>query len=221
MTIRVILADDHTLVRAGLKNLLDSLDGVQVVAETGTGAEVPALVAEHSPDVVLMDIEMPGMTGLEATEVLKAEAPDTSVIILSMHDYEEFVLKALQVGASGYLVKEAATSELEIALRAVGQGQTYLSPRVSRQIISQYLGRSGETTAAGSSLPSTSGPLTDRQREVLRLIAMGRSTREIAEQLHLSVKTVESHRANIMDRLEIRDVPGLVRYAVRERLVSD
>lgn len=214
MSVKVLLADDHHLVRAGIRTLLEGLDEVEVVAEAGDGAEVVELVKTHAPDVALLDIEMPGVSGLDIAATLRDEYPGVAVIILSMHAYEEFVLKALRAGARGYLVKDAATAELEIAINAISRGETFLSPRVSQQVIVEYLAR-GKHANPGRS------DLTPRQADVLRLIAGGKSNKEVAAALSVSIKTVETHRAQLMARLDIHDVPGLVRYAIRTGLVAD
>ena len=208
---RILLVDDHALVRAGMRSLLHEIPGVEVVAEAADGAEALRLAVELRPDVVLLDIAMKGMNGLDAAARLREQLPAAKVIVLSMHTSEEYVLLALRAGAAGYLIKDSATSELELALKAVARGETYLSPAISRQVVDGYVQRVG--TAAAPE------PLTPRQREVLKRIAEGRSTKEIAYELKLSVKTVESHRAQIMERLGIRDVAGLVRYAMRAGLV--
>jgi DNA-binding NarL/FixJ family response regulator len=211
--IRLILADDHTLVRAGIRSLLESLDGVEVVAESGDGRDALALIAQHRPDVALLDIGMPGLSGLEVAKRVSQESPRTRIIILSMHADPTYVNQALRAGVAGYLLKGAAVSELPLALRAVTRGETYLTPKVSKQVVEGFL-REGEEEA---------GPLeglTKRQCEILQLIAEGRSTREMAQILEVSVKTIETHRARLMDRLDIRDVPGLVRFAIRAGLVS-
>jgi DNA-binding NarL/FixJ family response regulator len=212
-TIRVLIADDHTLVRAGIRALLVSLEGVEVVAEAGDGREALALVEAHRPDVLVTDIAMPHVSGLELAERVTRGPSPTPVIILSMHAGEEYACRALQVGASGYLLKDSALAELEIALRAVARGQSYLSPAVSRHIIADYLERTG-------GVPSELGRLTPRQREVLRQIAEGKTTKAIARALGVSVKTVETHRAQLMDRLDIHDIAGLVRLAIRTGLVE-
>jgi DNA-binding NarL/FixJ family response regulator len=209
--IRVLLADDHALVRAGIRSLLGAMAEVTVVAEASSGEEAIELAAREQPDVVLMDIAMKGMTGLEAAATMRERLPSVRVVILSMHSGEEYVLQALRAGAAGYLLKDAATGELELALRSVMRGESWLSPAVSRQVVEGYVQRTG-----GDAAPEV---LTARQREVLRLVAGGKSTKEIAFFLNLSVKTVETHRAQIMDRLGIRDVAGLVRYALRTGLV--
>jgi DNA-binding NarL/FixJ family response regulator len=211
--VRVLLADDHALVRAGIRALLEGLEGVTVVAEAGNGGEVLELARKHLPDVVLLDISMPGIGGLEASAQLKQELPEVRVVMLSMHANEEYVLQALRAGAVGYMLKDSATAELELALQAVMQGETYLSPPISRQVVEGYVQRvGGEQPAADH--------LTPRQRQVLQLIAEGLSTKEIAYRLELSVKTVETHRAQLMERLQIRDIAGLVKYAIRNGLVS-
>jgi DNA-binding NarL/FixJ family response regulator len=211
--LRILLADDHRLVRAGLRSLIGLMKDVEVVAEAQDGREVLDLARAHHPDVVLMDISMSGMNGLEATLQLKKQHPRVRVMILSMHATEEYVLQALRAGASGYLLKDSAPLELELALQAVARGETYLSPPISRQVVEDYMQRVG-----GEHEPLA--VLTARQREVLQLIAEGSSTKEIARRLKLSVKTVESHRQQLMQRLGIRDVAGLVRYAIRHGLIG-
>jgi DNA-binding NarL/FixJ family response regulator len=218
--IRVILADDHALVRAGIHALLASLEGIEVVAEAGDGRQALQLVETYRPDVILMDISMPELNGLDAVEKITRDFPQVRVIILSMHANEEYVLHALRAGAAGYLLKDAGIAELDLAVRSVAQGETYLSPPVSRSVIDDYLRRLGNPAEVGGALPIMDGKLTSRQREVLQLIAEGRTTQEIAERLHVGVKTVETHRAQLMERLDIHDVAGLVRYAIRIGLVN-
>jgi DNA-binding NarL/FixJ family response regulator len=212
-TIRVLIADDHTLVRAGIRALLQGLDGVEVIAEAGDGLEAMALAEEHRPDVLVTDIAMPHVSGLELAARVARELPPTRVIILSMHANEEYASRALQAGAAGYLLKDSGLAELELAVRAVAGGETYLSPAVSKHVIADYLKRT-------SGAPPDSGPLTPRQRQVLRLIAEGKTTKAIARILGVSVKTVETHRVQLMDRLDIHDVASLVRYAIRVGLVQ-
>jgi DNA-binding NarL/FixJ family response regulator len=209
--LRVLLADDHALVRAGMRSLLRDIAGVEVVGEAADGAEALALAVREKPDAVLLDIAMKGMGGLEAAARFREQHPGVKVIILSMHASEEYVLQALRAGAAAYLIKDSATAELELALKSVMRGETYLSPAISRQVVEGYVQRMG----AGAPVD----PLTPRQRQVLKGIAEGRSTKRIAADLGLSVKTVETHRAQIMERLGIRDVAGLVRYAMRTGLV--
>jgi DNA-binding NarL/FixJ family response regulator len=212
-SIRVVLADDHTLFRAGIRSLLNELESIQVVGEASNGHAALQLIEAHHPDIALLDIGMPELSGLEVAARLAAAATPVRVTILSMHANEEYVLRALQAGAAGYMLKDADSSELSLAIKAAMRGEIYLSPAISRQIVAGYVQRTG----AGD---DPLGRLSARQRETLRLIAEGRSTQEIAAQLQLSVKTVEKHRAQLMERLEIYDIAGLVRYAIRVRLIS-
>ncbi|HEX4301108.1 MAG TPA: response regulator transcription factor [Gammaproteobacteria bacterium] len=207
---RILIADDHTLVRAGLTSLIARLPEMEVVAEAADGRQALRLVRDLQPDIVLMDIAMPGLNGLESAERIHGIHPKVKIIILSMHASEEYVAQALKAGASGYLLKDAATAELEMALKSVSMGQFYLSPAISRQVVDNFL-RGGPT---GLDL------LTPRQREILQLIAEGKGTRDIAETLHLSVKTVETHRAQLMERLDIHDIAGLIRYALKKGLIT-
>lgn len=217
--IRVLLADDHTLVRAGIRSLLESLPGIQVVAEASDGREALNLIEQHHPDVVLMDIAMSELNGLEATAYALREFPEVRVIILSMHANEEYVWQALRAGAKGYLLKDAGMAELELAVKSVARGETYLSPPISRQVITDYMRRvGGEEERGGSSRDIER--LTPRQREILRLVAEGYTTQAIAQKLEISIKTVETHRMQLMERLNIHDIAGLVRYAIRVGLVK-
>jgi DNA-binding NarL/FixJ family response regulator len=211
--IRVLLADDHALVRAGIRALVQNLAGVEVVAEAVDGREALALVKQHDPDVVLMDISMAGLNGLEAAARMSKDHPNTRVIILSAHSNEEYVCQALRAGAAGYLLKDAGTAELDLAVKAVARGETYLSPAVSKHVIADYMRRVGGESGSLELL-------TPRQREILQLIAEGQTTKQIANTLHISVKTVETHRMQLMERLDIHDVPGLVRFAIRMGLVQ-
>jgi DNA-binding NarL/FixJ family response regulator len=214
--VRIVLADDHTLVRAGIRSLLVSIPDVQVVAESDDGRETLDLIVRHRPDVALIDIGMPGLSGLEVARRVAKESPRTRVIILSMHGDRTHVTQALRAGVAGYLVKGAAVAELPLALEAVMRGETYLTPKISRTVVREYLHAGQEQEADQDPLKD----LTERQREILHLIAEGRSTREMAGLLHVSVKTIETHRLRLMDRLDIHDVAGLVRFAVRAGLVS-
>ncbi|MFP4439480.1 MAG: response regulator [Chloroflexaceae bacterium] len=211
-TIRIILADDHTLVRAGFRALFQSIEGIEVVAEASDGREALRLIGVHQPDIILMDIAMAGLNGLEAAARVVQEFPHVRVVMLSMHANEEYVLQALRAGAMGYLLKDASVTELELAIKAVVRNETYLSPAVSKHVV-EYVQRIGGE-------PSSLERLTARQREILQLIAEGRTTQEIAGTLNISVKTVESHRAQLMERLDIHDVAGLVRYAIRMGVVT-
>ena len=212
-SIRVLLADDHSLFRAGIQALLIQIDGVEVIGEADTGRKALDLVRSHTPDVVLMDIAMPEMNGLETASRVTKEFPSVRVIMLSMHAGEEYVMQALRAGASGYLLKDAATSELELAVRAVARGETYLTPTISKRVIDDYLMRTTGTS-------SSTDQLTKRQREILQLIAKGYTSKEMAQMLNLSPKTIETHRTQLMKQLDIHDVAGLVRYAIRVGLVA-
>jgi len=212
-TIRVILGDDHVLVRAGVRALLQKIPEVEVVGEASNGREILELAHQHQPDLVLTDIAMPGLNGLETVSRLKKDLAHLKVIMLSMHANEEYVRGALESGATGYLVKGADPAELELAIKAVMRGEVYLSPAISKNVVNHFLQKSKEP-------PSPSKELTGRQREILQLLAEGHSTKNIAQELTLSVKTVETHRMDIMNRLNIHDLPGLVRYAIRTGLTS-
>jgi DNA-binding NarL/FixJ family response regulator len=210
--IRVLIADDHLLVRAGIRALLEQQPDMEVVAEASNGREALELTRKHEPNIVLMDIAMPELNGLEAIRQLSKEFPRIQGIILSMYADEEHVSRALQAGAAGYLVKGAALAELELAIRSVARGQTYLSPGVSKPVIREYLRRTSSNATAES--------LTPRQREILQMIAEGKPTKQIALILNISVKTVESHRARLMKRLDAREIATLVRHALKLGLIS-
>ena len=211
--IQVLLADDHVLVRAGIRTLLEKIPNVKVVAEAASGREALELVKTKLPDLVLMDIAMANLNGLEALSRIAKDFPEVKVMILSAHANEEYVIRALRGGAAGYMLKDSATAELELAVSSVREGKTYLSPSISRTAIDNYLERMGDVV-------SPLEQLTSRQREILQLIGEGKNTKEIASNLEISVKTVESHRLQLMERLRIHDVPGLVRFAIRTGLVS-
>lgn len=212
-TIRVALADDHALVRAGIRALLEKLRGIEVVGEADNGREALELIKKSAPNLILLDISMAELGGLEALPRIVKDFPDVKVLILSGHTNEEYVIRALRSGAAGYMLKDAASAELQLAIDSVIQDKTYLSPSISRTVIDGYLERVG-----GPFSPLEE--LTARQREILQLVAEGKNTKEIAGILDISVKTVEAHRLQLMARLGIHDVPGLVRYAVRSGLVS-
>jgi DNA-binding NarL/FixJ family response regulator len=213
--VRVILADDHTLVRAGIRALLEKLPEVKVLGEASNGREALELVKTHKPDVVLMDITMPGLNGLEAAARMAKEFPDVRVIILSMHNNEEYYWRALKAGAAGYLLKKAATAELAVALQRVIHGEIYLSQEISTRLLKKF--PLGEIADRKSPFEQ----LTGRQREVLQLIAEGQNTKEIAEILKVSPKTIEYHRMKLMTGLNVHDVPGLVRFALRVGLIPE
>ncbi len=211
--LRVLLADDHTLVRAGLRKLLESIAGIEVVGEAEDGRKVVDLAQDLQPDLVLMDISMPGLSGLVATARLVKAWPKMRILILSMHQNEEFVRQALRSGAVGYILKDAAPQELELAIGAIRDGKTYMSPAVTR-----CLNGAGSTSTEETRRSAES--LTPRQTEVLRMVAEGQSSKDIARQLNLSLKTVDSHRTALMKQLDIHEVTGLVRYAIRTGLIS-
>lgn len=211
---RIILADDHTIVRAGIRAVLEKFPGVQVVGEANDGREVLELVKQHQPDVVLMDITMPGLNGLEAAERMVKEFPGIRVIILTMHNNDEYYWRALKVGAAGYLLKKAATTELETALQQVMRGEVYLSQEISARLLKKI------PLDGIAERKSPLEQLTGRQREILQLIAEGQNTKQIADLLKVSPKTVEYHRMKLMDALNVHDVPGLVRFAMRVGLIS-
>ncbi len=212
--IRVIVADDHPIVRAGIREALKGLPGVEVVGEASDGRQVLDLVKAHPPDVVFMDISMPGLNGLEATERVIKNFPEVRVIILSRHENEEYYWRALRVGASGYLLKNGIVSELKAALQRVAGGEIYLSREISNRL------RQKLPLEQIARARSPVEQLSERQREILQLIAEGHTTKAIGLILKVSPKTVEYHRMQLMQRLNIFDVPGLVRFAVRAGLIS-
>jgi DNA-binding NarL/FixJ family response regulator len=207
------MADDHHLVRAGIRSLIEKMSDVQIVAETGDGREALELIERHRPDIALLDVTMPGLNGLEVASRIEKTGAETRVVILSMHADEGYVAQALRAGVAGYLLKDAVAAELHLALSAVARGESYLSPSISRTVVEGFLRAEKEREDPLS-------VLTGRQREILQLIAEGRSTKEIAWDLDVSVKTVETHRAQLMDRLGIHDVAGLVRFAIRSGLIE-
>jgi DNA-binding NarL/FixJ family response regulator len=212
--IRVMLADDHALFRAGIRSLLQTRNGIQIVAEASNGRDALDLCKKHRPDVVLMDIMMPQLNGLDAMVRLAAISAQTRTIILAMSASKEYILQALRCGAAGYLLKNISPSELEQAIRGVSRGETYLSPAISKHVIAAYLERVGDGAVG------LFERLTPRQREVLQMVAEGHSTKEIARKLNLSVKTVDMHRSQLMTALDIHHIAGLVRYAIRTGLIS-
>lgn len=211
--IRVLLADDHKLVRAGFRAMLTTLGNVEVVAETGDGREALELIHQYHPDVAFVDITMPSLTGLEVARRAAAEAKGVHVIIVSMHTTGDYIGRAIRAGVSGYVLKNADPVELELAIRAALDGDVYLSPAVSKNLVEDYSRRLAEDQ-------TLEDQLTARQREVLQLIAEGKNTKDIAVKLNLSIKTVETHRKQLMDRLDIHDVAGLVRFAIRAGIVD-
>jgi len=211
--VRIMLADDHKLFRAGIFALVQTLRGIEIVAEAADGREALRLVAAHRPDVVLMDVMMPNLNGLDAAARIARAFPRTRVVIVSMNADEDSVLKSLRAGAAGYVVKTADPAELELAIRAAARGERFLSSAVSQHVVAACLKR---VDREQTSLER----LTPRQREVLQLIAEGHTTKEIAARLDISAKTAESYRGELMKVLEIHDVASLTRYAIRAGLVS-
>ena len=213
MSVTVMLVEDHALVRAGIRSLLDGASGIDVIREARDGREALAAMRQNAAEVVIMDITMPGMNGLETTARLKKIYPRTKVLMLSMYSSDEYVIQSLRFGADGYLVKDSAAPELEKAIHAVARGERYLGEGDVRKRLEKQI-------ASAQGMKDPLERLTPRQREILQLVVEGNKTREIAELLNVSVKTVETHRAQLMDRLGIHDVAGLVRYAIRIGLIS-
>jgi DNA-binding NarL/FixJ family response regulator len=213
--ISVLLAEDHTIVRKGLRALLDEAEDIVVVAEAENGREAVSRTQELQPDVVIMDISMPLLNGLEATRQIKKAQPDTRVLILTVHDNEEYILQTLQAGATGYLVKHSAPAELVAAIEAAYRGESYLSPTISKTVISQAIQQNhGPQDADSVDL------LTTREREILQLIAEGHSNHDISEILNISEKTVRSHRNNLTDKLDIHSTAELTLYALRKGIIT-
>ncbi|HVN24122.1 MAG TPA: response regulator transcription factor [Syntrophorhabdales bacterium] len=214
MSVRLLLADDHKIMREGLKALLEQRADVQVVAEAENGLEAVQLTQELRPDIVIMDIGMAGLNGIEATRQITAGVPGVKVIALSMHSEKRFVVEMLKAGASGYLLKDSAPEELTAALRALAANRPYLSPKITDVVLKEYLSTLPQTE------PTAFTVLTAREREVLQLIAEGKTTKEIASALKVSVKTIETHRQQMMEKLNIRSIAELTKYAIREGLTS-
>ncbi len=212
--IRALLAEDHTIVRKGLRALLEGQAGIEVIAEAEEGRQAVRLAEQLRPDVVLMDFSMPGLNGLEATRQIIERVPGTKVLVLTRHTNQEYVNRILEAGASGYLIKKSAPEELVIAIQAVHRGDSYLDPAISTTIIRGYLQKSKTDSV------DRYNRLTPRQREVLQLIAEGRANREIAALLHISVKTVENHRAHLMEALDLHSTAELTQYAIRMGVIS-
>ncbi|MBN3561016.1 response regulator transcription factor [Aliamphritea spongicola] len=211
--IRVVLVDDHPLVQEGIIARLENEDSLEVVGAANDGQQALALIAETKPDVVLMDISMPVMTGFEATERLRAEQPDVRVLILSMHENREYILKLIQCGAAGYVLKDVSSGELVTAIQTVHRGGTYFSAGASQSLF-------GQGDAAMSASSGETEMLTGREQEVLKLLAEGASNKEVARELDISVRTAETHRQNIKNKLKIQTSAGLVRYAIDNKLID-
>lgn len=210
----ILLADDHALVRGGIRGLLERLPGIKVIAEVSDGRAAVTYVQLKAPDMVVMDVSMPGLNGLDATTNITRDYPAVKVLMLSMHAGEDYVLKALGAGASGYLLKDAATEELGVAIDAIRRGETYLSSTLPKNLLTRHLDQLANPRF------EVVKALTPRMREILQLIAEGKSSKEIAYLLNLSIKTIETHRMHMMARLDIHDVAGLVRYALRHGMIS-
>ena len=227
-TIRVLLADDHDILRQGLKLLLGLQPEIEIVGEARTGLEAVEMAHKLKPDVVVMDISMAGMDGLEACQRIRSQVLETQVLMLTMHESEEYFLQALRMGAAGYLVKKVAPTELHMAIRAVARGGAFLYPGLAKALIRAYVADSpaiaekslrSQERAEAANLAQELRVLTPREVEVLTLVAEGRTNQEIANQLVLSVKTVQAHRANVMEKLGLHDVTHLVRFAIRHGLI--
>jgi two-component system response regulator NreC len=214
MSIKIILAEDHKITREGLANMLKDQPGMEVVGEAGNGREAIQLAHEFAPDLVIMDVTMPGLNGIDATRIITSSSKNVRVIALSMYSDKQFVQGMMQAGASGYLLKDCAFDELVHAVRAVFKGDTYLSPGIAGIVVEDYVNRLSKSASSAASI------LTKREREVLQLISEGESTRHIASKLAISVKTVETHRRQMMGKIGIRTIAGLTKYAIREGLTS-
>ncbi len=216
MSIRILLADDHTILRAGLRMMLNAQPDFEVVGEAQDGRQAIQEAQRLQPDVILMDITMPDMNGIEATRQIKKLLPETKVLMLTMHEHDEYVFQALRAGASGYMLKEAADTDLISALRVIQNGQFYLSPTAQSVMVGDYLQRvrTGEEKDSYSSL-------TEREREILKLVAEGYTNNKIAERLIISPKTVDTHRTHVMDKLNLHSRAELVKYAMRRGLLED
>ena len=213
--IRVILAEDHTIVRQGLRSLLEQSDDIEVIAEAEDGREAVSKTEQLKPDIVLMDISMPILNGIEATRQIKKKFPDIKVLILTMHTTEEYISQILHAGASGYLVKKSAHHELLSAIKAIQKGHSYLSPLVSKKVVDEYLQKTKDDIKQ-----DRYEKLTTREREVLQLIAEGKANKEIADLLFLSIKTVETHKAHLMEKLNLHTTTDLIKYAIQKGIIS-
>ena len=214
MGIRILLVDDHALVRQGVRALLEGQDGFEVVGEAENGREAVAKTRELGPDIVLMDVAMPVLNGIEATRLIKKEMPGVKVVALSTYSDDDYIFKVLKAGASGYIIKGATASELYSALRSVSEGNPFFSPVISRKMMDSYLREDSSKEQVRSR-----DSLTAREREVLQLIAEGNTNNDVAGSMGISVKTVETHRAHVMSKLGLHDVTGLIKYAIKHGIV--
>ncbi len=215
--IRILLADDHTLIRSGIATLLQSIKDFSVVGEAEDGEDAVQKTSELHPAVVVIDLSMPKLSGIEATKIIKKRYPDTNVLVLTMHENEEYVYQILKSGASGYVLKSAGRDELAAAIRAAAKGERFFSPRISQIMAEGYVKR----VEGSSDAPKELVTLTRREREILALVAAGMTNQQIAEQLFISPRTVDTHRTNIMQKLEIHDLANLVRYAIEHGITSE
>jgi DNA-binding NarL/FixJ family response regulator len=211
--VRILLADDHAMLRDGVRMVLEAHPGFEVVGTADNGVEAVALAHSLQPDIAVLDVAMPVLNGLDATREIRAGCPDTEIVILSMHEGEDYLREALRAGAAGYVLKRAAAKELVGAIQAVQRGESYLDPALTRTLISDYVRKVDRTDMPADAL-------TERQLEVLKLVAEGLTNRQIAARLNISIKTVQSHRANLMDKLDLHDRTELVRYAIRRGLIT-
>lgn len=213
--IRILLADDHTVVRKGLRMLLESQPGFKVVADAADGRETVALAEQHSPDVVVMDVAMPILNGIEAARQITAKIPHAAIVFLSMHSDEAYVMKALKAGARAYLLKDSAEYDLIAAIRAVAEGKAFFSPAISKMLVEDYIRQMREKDVEDSY-----DLLTTREREILQLLAEGKNNKDVANLLNLSLYTVETHRSNIFQKLNLHSSAELILYAVRKGVIS-
>ncbi len=214
-TVQIVLADDHTVVRKGLRLLLESVPQFQVVADAADGRRAVALVDEHRPDVVVMDIAMPILNGIEAARQISIKAPQTAIVFLSMHSDEAYVIKALKAGARAYLLKDSAENDLINAVKAVSEGKSFFSPAVSKMLAEDYMRQMRE-----HGVDDSFDLLTTREREILQLLAEGKSNKEVASMLNLSLYTIETHRSNIFQKLNLHSTADLILYAVRKGVIA-
>ena len=216
--IRILLADDHTMIRTGIATLLQSIKEFSIVGEAEDGEDAVQKTSELRPTVVVIDLSMPKLSGIEATRIIKKRYPETNVLVLTMHENEEYVYQILKSGASGYVLKSAGKDELAEAIRAVARGERFFSPRISQLMAEGYVKR---VEKGGPDAVKGDVPLTRREREILALVANGLTNQQIADQLFISPRTVDTHRTNIMQKLDIHDLANLVRYAIEHGIISE
>lgn len=218
-TIQVVIADDHDILRQGLKLLLETQPDIKVVGEARTGEEAIEQAMQHTPDVIVLDISMPKVDGFQACQVIRRQCPQIQVLVLTMHETEEYFLQALRTGAAGYMVKKAAPAELCTAVRTTAHGGTFLYPDLAKVLVRAYLDQTPRPSSLHQQPQDKLTILTPREIEVLKLVAAGHTSQEIADQLVVSIKTIQAHRANIMEKLELRDITQLVRFAIKHGLI--